>query len=374
MRTIFTVAKAVAAVSLILGAVLLMTCGGGGGGDGGGGTPPPSATVNATTAPQISSSLGTVVTAVDSVLLPLNLNTGSGISSPKSLLRHTRPLISRKGNNLAGSESLTEPCTDGGTITLNATWDGPDDPGDCNEQRNPRIEFIFASCQEAAEILNGNMVMSIPGDLCDDTPSSYTIDFSSLRYQDPDDNSDITFNMTMNFNNVKYDANDYIASMKENISGSIVGTVEGGDLNIKYENLSLSCSGIEYDDDDDVVKATAVVNGRFYGTMKGDQFDEQYDDLTYSFEPTTIDSVSGVLVSINGRYRGACMDGWVTFETLTPIFIPESSSCPTSGQVKISGNGQAMVTFNADGSVNIDVGGSVLPFATCDELPTCAVP
>jgi hypothetical protein len=374
MRTIFTVAKSVAALSLILGAVLLMTCGGGGGGDGGGGTPPPSATVNATTAPQITSSLGTVITGVDSILLPLSINTGSSISSPKSLLRHARPLLGRKGTKLEGSDSSTEPCTNGGTVTLNATWDGPDDPQSCNEVRNPRLEFIFAACQEGTETLNGTMVMSIPGDLCDDTPSSYSISFNNARFQDTGADSDIIFNLTMNFSNVQYDANDYVTSMDESVSGSIVGTVEDTDANISYEDFSASCSGIEYDVDDNVVKATAVVNGRFYGTVEGDQFDEQYDDLTYSFEPTTINLVSGVLVLINGRYRGACMDGWVTFETLTPIFIPESSLCPTSGQVKISGNGQAIVTFNADGSVNIDVGGSVLPFATCDELPTCRVP
>lgn len=374
MRTIFTVAKAVAAVSLILGAVLLMTCGGGGGGDGGGGTPPPSATVNATTAPQISSSLGTVITAVDNVLLPLNINTGSGISSPKSLLRHARPLLGRKGTTLAGSDSWTEPCTNGGSVTVNASWDGPDDWESCDEVRSPRLEFIFAACQEDTETLDGTMVMSISGDLCDDTPSSYSITFSNARTQDTVGNIDLTMNLTMNFSNVEYDANDYITSMNESVSGSIVGTNEGVDVNINYEDFSLSCSGIQYDADDNIVKATTVVNGRFYGTVEGDQFDGQYDDLTCSVEDTTVDSVSGALVSINGRHRGACMDGWVTFETLTPIFIPESSSCPTSGQVKISGNGQAMVTFNADGSVNIDVGGSRLLFANCDELPTCAVP
>jgi hypothetical protein len=373
MKTIPSVAKGFAAISAILGTAFLLTCGGGGGG-GGGGAPPPSATVNTTTAPQIASAIGTIMTGVTTALAPMNIDTGSGIYSPKSLLMHARPLLAKKGRTLAGSASETTPCSYGGSVTLNGSWTGPDNPVDCSEMQDVRLEFIFAGCHEttATETLDGTMVMSIPGDSC--APSSFSVTLTNLRYQDPAAATDVTFNLSMNFTNIQYDQYDRIATTSVTLSGSIAGTSDGTALNVTYENFSLACSGIQYDINDYIVGIVAIINGRFYGTLEGDQLDEQFDDLTFTSAQTIQDSTAGMLVTISGRYRGACLDGWVTFATLTPIFIPDGSSCPTSGQVRISGNGQATITCNSDGSVDIDVDGSVLQYATCEDLPTCSVP
>jgi hypothetical protein len=359
---------------ITLGLITIVGSNGGGGGDGGAApaTQEPG-TINSTTAPQTASAVGTIITGVEVAILPVALDIGSGAYCPKTLLRHADDLIFNpySARSALGELSETEPCSYGGSITLNLTWDGPDDPADCSEVRNPRMEFLFDYCQEYNESMNGTMGMYFSGDLCTETPAAFGMYFTNLRYQNQVDGSDLTLNLTMDFSNVQYDQYDYMVGMNVSLDGSISGTFEGTSADMDYNDWTLAFSNIRYDESNEIVEMTVTFDGSFSGTIDEDTFNESYDNVVLTFQDTAVDSTQGILFTLNGSYKGACLDGWVTIETIEPIFWPESSECPTAGQIKISGNGEATIVCHSDGSVTIDVGKDQLDYASCDDLPPC---
>jgi hypothetical protein len=108
-----------------------------------------------------------------------------------------------------------------------------------------------------------------------------------------------------------------------------------------------------------------------YGNIDGDQFSERYRSMVVHYEQTVQGAESGEEFTLDGKYTGGCLDGWITIETIIPIFLPDGGQCPTSGEVRISGNGEATFEFNSDGSVTVYVDGDTLDYASCDDLPQC---
>jgi len=343
-------------------------------GGGGGGAAPEQGTVNSSTAPQIASAVGNIIQGVNAALFPITLDTGSGAYCPKTLLRQTDDLIfnSYSARKTLGSESETEACSYGGSVTLTLTWDGPDDPADCSEVRNPRMEFLFADCQEYNETMNGTMGMYFVGDLCTDTPAAFSLYFTSFSYWNQVDDSDLTLNFTMDLRDIQYDERDRIGGMNMSLDGSMSGTFEGASVDLNYDDCTLAFSNLKYDESDEIMEATVTFNGSFSGIIEGDTFSDSCDNVVLSSRDTIIDSIPGELLTINGKYKGACLDGWVTIETIEPIFWPELSECPTSGQIKISGNGEATIVCHSDGSITINAGGEQLDYASCGDLPPCS--
>ena len=364
-----------------LGLMTIIACGGGG--DDGVVTPV-QGTIDSSTAPQIASAIGNITTGIEAATLPITLDIASGAYSPKTLLKHADDLIFNKekaeGDKLFGAYSSLQPagfsseqsnCTGGGSVTTTLTWDGPDDPADCSQVRNPTMELSFVNCQEGSRTMNGIMAIDFQGDLCTEIPSALNMYFNNLRYQNQVDNSDITLNLTMDFTGIQYDENEYMTGMSISLDGSINGTFEETPVEMDYNNWMMAFSSVKYDGSNEMVEATLTINGSFSGNIDGNQFNESYKNVAISAQETIADSVPGELITINGQYKGACLNGWVTIETIEPVFFPESSQCPTSGQVKLSGNGEATIAFHNDGSVTINVSGEDLGYTTCDDLPIC---
>ncbi|MBW2337347.1 MAG: hypothetical protein JRF47_11435 [Deltaproteobacteria bacterium] len=364
-----------------LGLMTIIACGGGG--DDGVVTPV-QGTIDSSTAPQIASAIGNITTGIEAATLPITLDIASGAYSPKTLLKHADDLIFNKekteGDKLfgaysslhpAGSSSEQSNCTGGGSVTTTLTWDGPDDPADCSQVQNATMELTFVNCQEGSNTMNGIMAIDFQGDLCAITPSELRMYFNNLRYQNQVDNSDITLNLTMDFTGIQYDENEYMTGMSISLDGSINGTFEETPVEMDYNNWMMAFSSVKYDGSNEMVEATLTINGSFSGTIDGNQFNESYKNVAISAQETIADSVPGEFITINGQYKGACLNGWVTIETIEPVFFPESSQCPTSGQVKLSGNGEATIAFHNDGSVTINVSGEDLGYTTCDDLPIC---
>jgi len=257
---------------------------------------------------------------------------GSGVYCPKTLLGHADDLIfnAYSARTASGVISETEPCPNGGSYTLTVTWDGPDDPADCSQAQNPRMEYSFSSCREDTTTLNGTMGIYFIGNLCTEKPTAFVMYFTNFKFQDQVDNTDVTMDFTMDFSNIQYNQFNKITEL------------------------------------------TATVDGSFFGSIAGDQFRESYENIIIAGRYTTVDSIPGELYTLNGKYRGACLDGWVTIETIDPIFRPESGKCPTAGHIKISGNGEATIEYRSDSGVTINVGGEELNYTSCDDLPTCS--
>jgi len=350
-------------------------CGGGGGGGGDGDSIP--ATIDSTTAPQSASVLGDIAASAELAITAITLNTGSGLYCPKTLLRHADRLWTRQGLALPGtlqslgSDSSTDLCTDGGTVTINATWDGPDNPQDCSEMKNLYLELVYANCQEGFETLNGTAGFYVPGDSCTDTPAAFDFSFSNLRYQNPSEGDDFTFNFTMVFSDLQYNTNDYLVGGNVSFNGSMIGSLEGTSMDVTFDALKFAMAGTVYDVFDEIVEVTLTINGSMYGNIDGDQFSERSRRLAVHYKQTVQGAESGEEFTFNGDYTGGCLDGWITVETIIPIFLPDSGQCPTSGEVRIAGDGEATIEFYSDGSVTVYVGGDTLDYASCDDLPQC---
>jgi hypothetical protein len=348
--------------------------GGGGGGDGGDLTP---ATINSSTAPESATAIGNIAASTQLFVTTIGLDTGSGLYRPKTLLRHVDRLWTRQGVALPGtvqslgSGSTTDPCIDGGTVTINVTWDGPDNPLDCSEMQNVDLEFVYSNCQEGVETLNGTMGFYVPGDSCTDTPSGFDISFTNLRYQNPPEGSDFTSNFTMVFSGLQYDMNDYLVGGRALYNGSMSGSLEGTAMNVSFDALNFAMAGMVYDVFDEIVEATFTINGSMSGNIDGDQFSEGYRNLLLHYEQTVQGANSGEEFTVNGDYAVSCLGGWITIETLVPVFWPDGGNCPTSGEVRISGDGEATIESHSDGSLTIYVDGDALDYASCDDLPQC---
>lgn len=363
--------KMISVSSMILLAMFLAACGGGGG-EGGGAVTQEPGTIDSSTAPQSASAIGNIITSVNGAVFPISLDIGSGVYCPKTLLRHAHDLI-YSARQAKGTSSEKEDCPDGGSVTLTVSWEGPDEPADCSEVRNPRMEFSFASCQEGAETMNGTMGMYFVGDVCPESPPPAALGmyFTNLRYQNPVEDSDFTLNLTMDFSDIQYDEYGYMVGMSLLLDGSISGNFEGTSADLNYDDWTLAFNNIKYEYNE-IVEMTVTFDGSFSGTIGGDSFNESYGNFVYTFQDTTVDSIPGILFTLNGSYKGACLDGWVTIVTIEPVFVPESSECPTSGQIEISGNGEATIVFHSDGSVTINVGEDELYYESCDDLPPCS--
>lgn len=348
--------------------------GGGGGGDGGDLTP---ATINSTTAPQSASALEDIAASAELAIASMTMNIGSGLYCPKTLLHHADRLWSRDDVNLpstlqpSGSDSATDLCIDGGTVTVNATWDGPDNPQDCSEMRNVNLEFVFSNCIEGTQTLNGSMEFYVPGDSCTETPSAFDVSYSNLRFQNPPEGDDFTFNFTMVFSELQYDTIDYLVGGKISYNGSMTGSLEGTSMNVTFDAWKFTMTGTVYDVFDEIVEMTLTINGSMYGNIDGDQFSERYRSMVVHYDQTVQGPESGKEFTLNGDYTGGCLDGWITAETLVPIFLPDGGQCPISGEVRISGDGEATIEFDSDGSVTVYVNADTLDYASCDVLPQC---
>ena len=374
MRMQHRTAVIVSIFLIALFTLMLAGCGGGGGGGDGDLSP---ATVDSTTAPQSASALGNIAASAELAIAAITLNTGSGLYCPKTLLRHADRLWTRQGVALPGtvqslgSDSATEPCTDEGTVTINVTWDGPDNPQDCSEMRDVNLEFVFSNCREGTQTLNGSMELYVPGDSCADTPSAFDVSYSDFRYQNPSEGDDFTFNFTMVSSDLQYDTNDYLVGGKVSFNGSMTGSLEGTSMNVTFDAWKFTMAGTVYDVFDEIVEVTLTINGSMYGNIDGDQFSERYRSMVVHYKQTVQGVESGEEFTLDGDYTGGCLDGWITIETIIPIFLPDGGQCPTSGEVRISGDGEATIEFLSDGSVTVYVDGDTLDYASCDDLPQC---
>ena len=377
---IFNVSLRYPCLILVVGFGLMAIVATGGGGSGGTPAPAEQNAITSSNAPQVASAVGNMMAGVEATLFAITLDVGSGSYCPKTLLEHADDLLEYKGDTvskpgiqkrLSATASETENCRDGGSVTTVMTWDGPVVPTDCSQIENPALEFIFAYCQEDPESMNGSIGISYIGDLCMESPPEFSMSFNEFTYQNQDDNCDFTFDLTMEFGDIQYDAYDYMIGMSLAIDGTLEGTFDGDSLDIAYDDWTMTLSDISYNASDEITGVYLSLDGAFSGTIDGDPFDESYEDLVLRLEYTTIGFVSGTSLRVNGSYNGACLADWITIETLEPIFIPDSSGSPTSGRIRLSGNGGATIVFESDGSITITVDGEQLRYADYDDLPSC---
>jgi hypothetical protein len=91
-------------------------------------------------------------------------------------------------------------------------------------------------------------------------------------------------------------------------------------------------------------------NGDISASYKGDDYSVSYNNFFLLLD--TNDNLN-FQATLGGSLTGGCLDGWYTLETIEPVLINIYQECPMGGMMRLIGDGNIVVQFNSDGSVNI---------------------
>lgn len=319
-------------MALILSSAVLAIYGCGGGG--GGGEEKTPATLTSSNAP--TAAAGTIQALSLNGLSSIAATAAAGIdgkerSVQKGALREildtTLSLVRNDGNGklraaaLSGSNvTVNTQCTSG-SMAINASWTNQRDTngdGRTDDFENFSGSITFANCVEGSETFDGSESITVTGWLS--APTGITL----------------TANMTF-------------------VDTKGTTTVTDDD-NLTFTNLTMSLTGISRDQTTgEVISATMSITGTVSGMESGDPVNLGFDAFTLTFSR----DASGETVSISGSLYVPCVGGWVTITTLTPVFTPAGSPCPTSGDIKITSGGNTVeVVFAAGCDVTVTFNGT----------------
>ena len=145
-------------------------------------------------------------------------------------------------------------------------------------------------------------------------------------------------------------------------------TIRSSNFNAAYYSAKLVVNGnssgyssIDYDMTAQITLSS--IAGGEAETYKFQSFKLKMDGLDYGSDSTSFE--------IYGDMSTPCSNGWVNVDTTQKIVKVKSDQCPSSGIVKITGEGGSEVTWSAavDGSVTIDIDGNSTTYDTCMDVP-----
>jgi hypothetical protein len=218
---------------------------------------------------------------------------------------------------------VTEDCTDGGSMTMSATWTGPDQPSGPSDMTDFTVNITFNSCTEGTETNNGTFTVAFSGS--SDNPTGISFTTSNFTHSDTVTND----NMTMT-----------------NVSVSItVSTMDGGG---------------------EITDGIFTLDGAMSGTIDGNTVNLEYDDfeIVLSSDPT------GETLSISGSLKANCVGGWITVTTNTPVYIPTVADCPTQGDITITSGGNTVdAVVGSDSTITVYFNDTLVQtYADCEAV------
>lgn len=284
-------------LAIIILFFFVLSCGGGGGGEGGSTTTSSSdTTLNSSNAPKAGS---TVVSSV----LDLSTSAGTMLTVKDTADSNPEPPLSGilQAILYAYNETYGKAYKD--TLYLATTSVSCPNGGSISISGSyPNLTMTFNQCKYGTATLNGSQSTSFSS--ITSTSASFTATTSNFTYSD----SSISVTMT-------------------NVTS----------------NYSISFSGT-------YLSYTGTMSGTIGYTLASVSKSYQYDN----FKITMTSSSSGTTLSISGRIKDDCLNGWVTVSTNTAIFIPTGSAYPTSGAVLVtSGSDTVKVVFNSNSSISV---------------------
>jgi hypothetical protein len=209
----------------------------------------------------------------------------------------------------------TMECEEGGSISLNVTWDGPPIPTDPSQISDLNIKMTFDSCTQFGCTMNGTVRIIFEGPLSD--PTKIKISVPELTY---------------------------------------TNTNTGDDVTIK--DLSITITGFTMETDH-LISGTIEVSGTLSGTVGGSPIDVVCENFKIEF----VSSSEGTSITISGKIKPSCLGDWVTITTPTPIFIPMGDECPTAGEI-VATSGEYNVRIVISSNYNITVYFNETPIET----------
>ncbi len=306
---------------LLTALALTLSCGGGGTESTSGNSAPESLATATIDAQNSARAAGLAISA--SQLLDLGENFTPQFSTPKNqifpkmgqrvlnLIKSmpiTRADAMPRGGSTHGSASYQ--CeNDGGNALVDGSWIGPDATRDaCREVSNFAAAMTFSECDQGTSAINGGVTLQTTGGYC--APTSMTMHFSNLTLSDT--------------------SLDIFASMN--------------DFQINYSGMSWS-NGLP-------TQMTVTLNGDVAATVSNRPAEANFKNFTAVINRTGTQSQ----IAISGALINSCLDGWITFDTISELVINDNTNCPVAGSLRIRGadNATATVTYNSDGSVDIE--------------------
>lgn len=224
---------------------------------------------------------------------------------------------------LISSESLsgTSTCTNGGSVSVNATWIGPSFPSDPSQVVNLNGTVTFNSCVEGSLTFNGAATLSIDGLLS--APSKIVLTSGNFTYANTANNDNLTLsNLTITIANIVISGND-LSSFTTTISGALSGTLASENVNIECNNFQL------------------VYNS----------------------------SLNGFTIFVSGNIKANCIGDWMSISTTKPLFFPYAY-CPTDGDITAtSGANSVRVIIESDEKINIYFNNNLVQtYNSCNDI------
>jgi hypothetical protein len=122
-------------------------------------------------------------------------------------------------------------CEEGGTISLNVTWDGPTLPTDPSQIINLNIKITFDSCTQFECSMNGSVQMIFEGPLSG--PTKIKISIPELTYTNANSGDDVTIkDLSITVTGFTMESDQLISGTIE-VSGILSGTVGGSSIDVK---------------------------------------------------------------------------------------------------------------------------------------------
>ncbi len=277
---------------IIAMSLLTIACGSSSGGGGGGDDGTPSQTGATLTAQNAKLAASGVGQAIDLIELGDLLEGISIIGISNS----SNQILSDSQIGALGSLPATTQSCAAGTMTVSATWEGPNNPTSASQIIDMNANATFNSCKLGTMTFNGAAIIQLSGPA--NNPASVNFSSSNL-----------------------------------NASDSATGD------NITMTNISFL-----------ITNTSLTISGAISGTADGQSINEEYDNFTISESSTS----GGTLMTLSGKMKSSCLGGWVTIDTTTAIFVPTNASCPTDGEVVITSNGDTVtLVIQSDASMDV---------------------
>ncbi|MFC5460023.1 hypothetical protein [Massilia niabensis] len=225
-------------------AVLVLSACGGGGGGGGGSTPPPppvsthspvtpaNATRVASNAYAAASAIGDSSTSLNGFLTGVSVGRAN-ISVVSPVLKLVKQAYARDGQPLLTGVTLTEACTGGGTITIDATVRSQD-----TISNGDAVKITANNCVEDGDTLNGVLgttFSNITGDMLNSWTWTATMDARFTQFSIRSGSETVSVNGDMKIAMIQTNA----TTSSVTVSGSSLQTTEQrSGMNLASRNLS----------------------------------------------------------------------------------------------------------------------------------------
>lgn len=154
------------------------------------------------------------------------------------------------------------------------------------------------------------------------------------------------------------------------INGTMVLSVKGTDSTTTLTDFSIKAKVNGDNVDAYYQTATVLLNTNTYdmsitATGHASENGNRFDFENYSMKKT------GNSYIFAGLVKTDCMGGWIEIKTNHALVLSQAYSCPTAGEIIVSGNNSEMkFVFNPDISVDVTINGEAYKrYDSCDELP-----